>query len=81
MLYNPDLPLKVDSEASSTGLGAVLSQILPNGEERPVEYISRSLSPAETRYAQIDREGLAIVWAIKRFHIYVYGREFTLLIT
>ena len=56
----------------------MLSHVLPNGEERPVEYISRMLSPAEARYAQIDREALAIVWAVKRFHLYLYGREFTL---
>ncbi len=78
MLYDPSLPLKLDTDASSTGLGAVLSHILPDGEERPVEYISRTLSAAERRYSQIDREALAIVWAVKRLHIYLYGREFSL---
>ena len=78
MLYDPSLPLKLDTDASSCGLGAVMSHILPNGEERPVEYISRTLSAAERRYSQIDREALAIVWAVKRLHIYLYGREFTL---
>ena len=76
--YNPDLPLKVDTDASSTGLGAVLSHLYPNGEERPIEYISRTLSQAERNYAQIDREALGIVWAIKRFHIYLYMRKFLL---
>ena len=41
-LYNPELPLKLDTDASSTGVGAVLSHVLLNGEERPVEYISRT---------------------------------------
>ena len=76
--YDPSLPLKVDSDASSTGIGAVLSHVYPNGDERPIEYISRTLSKAERNYAQIDREALAIVWAIKRFHIYLYMRKFRL---
>ena len=51
---------------------------MPNGEERPVAYASRSLSQAEQNYAQIEWEALAIVFAVQRFHQYVYGREFTL---
>ena len=77
-LYDPSLPLKLDTDASSVGLGAVLSHVFPDGSERPLEYISRTLSPAERRYAQIDREALAIIWAVKRFHIYLYGRHFSL---
>ena len=76
--YNPDLPLKVDCDASSVGIGGVMSHIMPNGDERPVEFISRTLSKAERGYAQIDREGLAIVWCVRKFHKYLYAREFTL---
>ena len=78
-LYDPDLPLKLDTDALITGVGAVLFHILLNREERPVEYISRTLSSAERRYAQIDREVLAIVWAVKRFHFNLYGHDFTLI--
>ena len=76
--YNPELPVKLDTDASSVGLGAVLSHIMPNGEERPIEFISRTLSAAERNYAQIDREALGIVWGVKRFHLYLYGRKFLL---
>ena len=76
--YNPKLPLKLDTDASKSGIGAVLSHIMPNGEERPIEYVSRTLSSAERNYAQIDKEALAIVWSIKRLHIYLYGRRFKL---
>ena len=76
--YNPKLPLKLDTDASKSGIGAVLSHIMPNGEERPIEYVSRTLSSAERNYAQIDKEALAIVWSIKRLHIYLYGRKFKL---
>ena len=71
--YDPDLPLKVDCDASSVGLGGVLSHIFPNGEERPIEFISRTLTATERRYSQIDREALSIVWSLKKFHKYVYA--------
>ncbi|GFN85683.1 retrovirus-related pol polyprotein from transposon 297-like protein [Plakobranchus ocellatus] len=57
-------------DASSTGLGACLLQ-----EGRPVAYASRALTECETRYAQIEREMLAIVFAAERFSNYIYGRE------
>ena len=76
--YDPKLPLKLDTDASSRGLGAALSHVMEDGSERPIEYISRTLSAAERNYAQIDREALGIVWAVKRFHLYLYGRQFKL---
>ncbi len=76
--YNPELEVKLDTDASGVGLGAVLSHIMPNGYEKPIEFISRTRSTAERNYSQIDREALAIVWAVKRFHVYLYGRRFKL---
>ena len=76
--YNPELPLVVDSDASSVGLGGVLSHIMPNGEEKPIEFASRTMTSAERRYSQIDREALSIVWSLKKFHKYLYARPFTL---
>ena len=43
-----------------------------------MSYASRNLSEVERRYAQTEKEALALVWACERFHIYVYGREFQL---
>ena len=54
------------------GLGAVLTQ---NG--KPVAYASRALTDTETRYAQIEKEMLAIVYALEKFHQYTYGRRVT----
>ena len=76
--FNPKLPLRLASDASPYGIGAVMSHIMPNGEERPIAFASRTLSAAERNYAQIDKEALAIVWAVRKFHAYLYGRNFLL---
>ena len=76
--YDPSLPVKVDTDASSVGLGAVVSHIFPDGTERPIEMASRTLTKCERNYAQIEKEALSLVWGIKRFHKYVYARTFTL---
>ena len=75
--YDPDLPLRVDCDASSYGLGAVLSHVV-DGIDRPIEFISRTLKSAERNYSQIEKEALSIVWSIKRFHRYLYARPFEL---
>lgn len=48
-----------------------------NGEWRPIVYISRSLTPTETRYAQIEKEALAVTWACERLFAYLLGLQFT----
>lgn len=73
--YNPDYVTIVTSDAGPAGLGAVISQRQQNGEERVIAYASRSLSKAERNYAQIQKEAVAIVFAIKKFHHYLYGRS------
>ena len=76
--FDPKLPIKLAADASSYGLGAVLAHVMPDMTERPIAYASRSLSPTERNYAQVEKEGLALVFAVKKFHQYLYGRIFTL---
>ena len=70
-----DKPMILCTDASDVGVGAVLMQEFDD-EKLPIVYASRKLNPAETPYSTIERECLAIVWATKIFHPYLYGREF-----
>ena len=76
--YNPDRELLLSCDASPYGIGAVLSQISPNKEEKPIAFASRSLAPAERKYSQLDKEGLSIIFGVRKFHQYLFGRKFTI---
>ena len=77
--FNPKLNVVLATDASAYGLGAVLSHQMPNGEERPIAFASRTMSPAECNYSQLEKEALSIIFGIKKFHQYLFGRQFTLL--
>ena len=74
--YNTKKPLVLACDASQYGIGAVLSHIMDEGHERPIAYISRTLSAAEKNYCQLEKEALAIIYAVRKFHNYLYGRQF-----
>ena len=76
--FDPAKPLILTCDASEYGIGAVLLHKMDNGDEKPIAYTSRTLNPAEKRYSQLDKEALAIVSGVKKFHKYVYGRHFTI---
>ena len=72
--YNPAGETKLTADASAYGLGAVLLQKYEN-EWKPVAYASRSMTEAETRYAQIEKEALATTWACEHFTNYILGKQ------
>ena len=69
--FQPDEPLFLALDASSVGVGAVLFHRIAD--------VSKSLTPAERNYSQIEREALSIVFRIKKFYQYLWERKFTLL--
>ena len=77
--YDPDLPISLAGDAPAYGVGAVISHTMPEGTERPVAFASRTLSTSERNYSQVEKEALSLIFGIKKFEQYLYGRRFTLI--
>ena len=76
MHFDPDRELVLACDASPQGVGAVLSHRYPDGSDKPIAFASRTLNKTEKGFAQIDREALAVIFGIKRFHHFLCGRRF-----
>jgi len=73
--FNPNFQDKVYTDASDFGIGGVYTQINEKGEERPVKFIRRKMTPTEQRY---DKELVAIIYMLQKLRKYVFGRQFQL---
>ena len=76
--YEVNRELVLACDASHYGVGAVISHVMDNGEERPIAFASRTLTSSKQNYSQLVKEALGIVFGVKRFHKYFYGRHFLL---
>lgn len=78
--FDPTLELLLATDASPHAVSAVLSHKFPDNSERPIKFASQTLSDTQKKYAHIDKEAYAIIFGIKKFHQYLFGRKFTLII-
>ena len=76
--YDPEKPLLLAYDALPYGLEAVLWHQMPDRSEKPITFASRTLTKRQHTYSQIEKEALAIVYAVKKFHQYLFGRHFFL---
>ena len=76
---NPDLPVILACDSSSYGLGAVLSQLMPDRSKIPVIYELRLLTTTERKFTQIEKEALGLYWGVRKFPSYLEGHCFTLI--
>ena len=72
-LFDVSRDTVLSADGSSYGLGAQRQQ---SGDLQPVAYISRSMTPTEQRYAQVEKEALASTWACERLSDYLVGMQF-----
>ena len=70
--FNPDSSTTLQTDTSKKGLGAVLLQ-----NSKPVMFASRALTGTERNYQNLERECLATIWGMEKFHYFIYGKEFT----
>ena len=77
--YDSTLQLSLACDASSHGLGVVLSHKMPDGSDKPIGYASRTLNSVEQNYSQLEKEGLSCIFGIKKFRDYLFGRPFELI--
>lgn len=77
-VYDVRRPTTISCDASSYGIGAVMLQEDADGNQRPVAYVSRTLTNAEKNFAQIEKEALAITWACNRLQYFIIGVTFTI---
>ncbi|XP_052751027.1 uncharacterized protein K02A2.6-like [Galleria mellonella] len=74
--YDLQKELLLICDSSEYGVGAIIAHVMKDGSERPVMMASRTLQAHERRYGQIDKEALAIIFGLTKFHEFLAGRKF-----
>ena len=79
--FDPTLQVGISCDAFNVGIGVVLFYRYLDGSERPISNVSKTLTPSQHRYSQIQKEVLAVVFGLKKFNQFLYGRKFVLVMT
>ena len=74
--FDESKSLMLSCDASRYGIGAVLSHVMSYQSDKPIAYASCFLSIVEQKHSQLDKEALAILFGVRKFHHYLYGRYF-----
>ena len=72
-----DRPYKLYTDACDYAVGAILVQVDDSGTERVIQYVSHSFSSVKRRWATLEKEAYAVVYAISKLRPYLYGADFT----
>lgn len=72
MHFDGNLPFILATDASSYGIGVVLSHKFPKGTERPIPFVSRTLNESESRYSLINKEAVVMYWGVDIFLFFVW---------
>ena len=73
---DPTAPYKLYTDASDTCVGAILVQQKADGVEHVIQYVSHQLSSTQQRWATIEKEAYAVIYAITKLRPYLYGAKF-----
>ena len=76
--FDENKPITLSCDASPHGMGALLSHLRDDNSDKPIAYASHSLSTVKRKYSQLDKEVLAILFGVSKFHHYLYGRHFVI---
>lgn len=76
--YNPKHEIIVAADASQNGIDACILHRFPDNTIKAISHAARSLIETESRYSQIEKEGLALIFAVTKFHKMIFGRRFIL---
>ena len=76
--FDPKQRIGISCDASEVGIGVVLFHRYTDGTERPIANASKTLTDTQRRYSQVQKEALAVIYGLQKFHHFLYGREFIL---
>ena len=74
--YDLSLPITMVGDASTYGIGSVISHVLPNGSKKPIAFASWTFSASKKNYCKLEKEVLLLTFGVKKFHQCLYGCKF-----